>query len=78
MKDCRKCICNTKRIPCGADTDEKCEKLYASKLSVAFETFIGAVEVILLLWFLVFMVVAMACGVVAMACGIDYWLHWLS
>lgn len=44
MKDCKKCICNTKVIPCGADTDEKCEKLYASKLSVALDAFMNYVK----------------------------------
>lgn len=47
MKDCRKCVCNTKVIPCGAKTDEECEKLYTSKLSVALDTFIDAVKTIL-------------------------------
>ncbi len=49
MKDCEKCICNTKVIPCGADTDEKCEKLYTSKLSVALDTFVDTIKTILVL-----------------------------
>lgn len=49
MKDCKKCIWYTKVIPCGADTDEKCEKLYTSKLSVALDTFVDIVKTILML-----------------------------
>lgn len=63
MKDCRKCVCNTKVIPCGADTDEKCEKLYTSKLSVALETFIDAVKVILISLILLIFMVGLAGGI---------------